>query len=381
MSCWRPTEKPPPNTQEEIANAGEGTDWFEEITRGRGYIHQQNLSINGGTEKTKYYASLNYFDQEGVVKNSDLTRITGRLNLDQKISDRISFGLSITASQVNNTNVPLGGGFNENAPPLRGAIDFPPIVPVRNEDGEFSRHPLGSLASTLPNPVSLLDIVDETVTERLLSNAFVDVKIIEGLNARMKVGIDKRTGTRDSYIPTTTIFGAQSSGEADKSLNQRNDQLFGLTLTYAKDFGKHSFTLLGGYEYQEFNSEGFNAGNNNFITDGFLYNALFSGVGTRAVGSFKAYDELASYFGRINYNFDNRYLFTASIRADGSPRFGANNRWGYFPSASVAWRIIGEQFMESQNLFSDLKLRVGYGQTGNNTVSGALAVFANTGNS
>ncbi|WP_157943716.1 MULTISPECIES: SusC/RagA family TonB-linked outer membrane protein [Arenibacter] len=367
-------------TLEEIANASQTTDWFDAISQS-GFIHQQNISINGGTENTKYLSSINYFDQQGVIKNSDLNRITGRLNLDQKIGKHINFGLTLTASTIKNRNVPLGSGNNEFAAPLRSAIDFSPIPPIKDENGNFSRHPITSFSSTLANPVSLLDIQDETVTERLFANAFVDVKIVEGLNAGVKVGVDKRSATRNFYSPTTNIFGASENGTASKFFNKRNDQLFGFTLTYNRLFGDdHNLTVLGGYEYQEFNREGFNSGNNDFITDGLLFNDLNAGIGNPLVGSFKTFDELASYFGRLNYIFKDKYLLTASIRRDGSPNFGANNRWGVFPSTSLAWRIINENFMANQNTFSDLKLRVGYGQTGNNAITGATALYQTRGN-
>ena len=367
-------------TAQEIANAPETTNWFDAISR-QGYIHQQNISVNGGTETTKYMASINYFDQQGVIQNSDLNRITGRLNLDQKIGKNINFGLTLTSSTVKNRNVPLGSLQNEFAAPLRSSISFTPLVPIRDEAGNFSISPIPSAASTLANPVSLLDIDDETVTERLFANAFIDVKIIEGLHARAKVGIDKRSAIRNFFSPTTNIFGAQDNGKATKLFNMKDDQLFGITLTYNKQFSNnHNITVLGGYEYQEFNREDLNAGNNDFITDGLLYNDLNAGIGDPRVGSFKSFDELASYFGRINYIYNDRYLLTASIRRDGSPRFGANNKWGVFPSASFAWRIINEDFMANQDTFSDLKLRLGYGQSGNNTISGATALYRTQGN-
>ena len=363
-------------TDAEISAAGEGTDWFDEITR-NGYVHQQNVSVSGGNESTKYLVSFNYFDQQGVMKNSDLTRYTGRFNLDQKISDHVKWGMTVTSSQVNNTNLPLGSGGNETSAPIRAAIDFNPTIPVRDTDGNFSLHEVNLLVQ---NPVGLLEKTDETVTDRLLANAFVEANIIEGLDARIKVGIDKRTGLRNSFLPTTTVPGKAAGGIGSKSLIRRNDQLFGVTLNYSKTIDEHSFTFLAGYEYQEFNYESFNASNNDFITDGLLFNDLGSGVGTQRVGSFKSFDELASYFGRINYNYKDKYLITASLRRDGSPRFGANNKWGAFPSASFAWRIINEDFMSGIGVLSDLKLRVGYGQTGNSSISGASALFRNSGN-
>ena len=139
------------------------------------------MSVKGGNDYTKYLFSVNYFDQQGLVKNSDLTRYTVRLNLDQKLSDRISWGMSLTGSQIDNVNAPLGGSFNENTPPLRGAIDFNPTIPVRDEDGNYGLHEI--LPAILPNPVSLFEITDNTRTNRIFAQGFTDVKIIDGPNS------------------------------------------------------------------------------------------------------------------------------------------------------------------------------------------------------
>ena len=364
----------PAYTEAEINSAGEGTNWFDEITR-PAHLTQHNVSVNGGNEYTKYLFSVNYFDQQGLVKNSDLTRYTVRLNLDQKISDRISWGVSLTGSQIDNVNAPLGGSFNENTPPLRGAIDFNPTIPVRDENGDYALHEI--LPAVLPNPVSLFEITDNTRTNRLFAQGFIDVEIIEGLTGTLKVGLDRRSGKRDSFLPRTLIFGAPLNGQGSKAFNENSDHLFEGVLSYDKSFGEsHSIKAVAGYSYQEFNWEGFNASNNDFISDGLLYNDLGAGNGTRGLGSFKGFTDLASYFGRVNYSYEDRYLVTVSLRADGSPRFGANNKFGYFPSVALGWRVINENFFPEQNVVSDLKLRVSYGQTGNAAIGGnALAIF------
>lgn len=268
--------------------------------------------------------------------------------------------------------MPLGSAFNERTAPIRGAIEFNPVIPLTDDDGNPSLH---DIISFLPNPVSLLNITDETLTERILANAFVDINILEGLDGRIKVGMDRRAGNRNSYLPTSTIFGNNAGGEGDKTLNRKNDLLFGATLTYQKSIKDHSFTALAGYEYQEFNDDGFDATNNRFITDGFLYNNLGAGVGNRRVESYKLFSELASYFGRVNYSFKDTYLATITLRRDGSPNFGENNKYGNFPSASIAWRIVNEDFMSGIGVISDLKLRVGYGQTGNTGFGIATSLF------
>ena len=364
----------PAYSEAAINSAGEGTNWFDEITR-PAHLTQHNVSVSGGNDYTKYLFSVNYFDQQGLVKNSDLTRYTVRLNLDQKISDRISWGMSLTGSQIDNVNAPLGNAWNESTPPLRGAIDFNPTTPVRDENGDYSLHEV--FPAILPNPVSLFEITDNTRTNRLFAQGFIEVEIIEGLTGTLKVGLDRRSGKRNSFLPRTLIFGAPLNGEGSKAFSENSDHLFEGILSYDKSFGEsHNIKAVAGYSYQEFNWEGFNASNNDFITDGLLYNDLNAGDGTRSLGSYKGVTDLASYFGRINYSYEDRYLVTVSLRADGSPRFGANNKFGYFPSVAVGWRIINESFFPEQNAVSDLKLRVSYGQTGNSAIGGnAQAIF------
>lgn len=369
-------------TEEDIASIGEGTNFYDLLTQ-NGFVNQHNISVSGGNDKTKYLTSFNYFDQEGVIKTSELTRYSLRFNLDQEINDRLSLGLSATASQVRNRNLPLGDDFNERAAPLVAALSFSPDVPAFDENGigGYGQHTIGP--QIWQNPLGLaLENTDNTITNRVLANAFATINIIEGLSATARFGIDRATGERDAYLPTTTLVGSQRGGVAEKRFRAKEDYLLNLVVNYSKRFDKHLVSALAGYEYQQFNESQFGSSNNSFISDGLLFNALGQGTGTPVVFSEKFQDEIASYFGRINYNYDERYLLTFTIRRDGSPKFGENNRWGTFPSVSAKWRIVNEGFFPSTNdLFTDLGLRVGYGQTGNSNIgANAQAIFeANTG--
>ncbi|MDN5205694.1 TonB-dependent receptor [Fulvivirgaceae bacterium BMA10] len=368
-------------TEDDIASIGEGTNFYDLLTQ-NGFVNQHNISVSGGNDKTKYLTSFNYFDQEGVVRTSELTRYSLRFNLDQEINDRLSLGLSAMASQVRNRNLPLGGDFNERAAPLVAALSFSPDVPAFDENGigGYGQHTIGP--QIWQNPLGLaLENTDNTITNRVLVNAFAKVDIIEGLSATARFGIDRSTGERNAYLPTTTLVGNQRGGVAEKRFRAKEDYLVNFVVNYSKTFDKHLFSALAGYEYQQFNESQFGSSNNSFISNGLLFNALGQGTGTPVVSSEKFQDEIASYFGRINYNYDERYLLTFTIRRDGSPKFGENNRWGTFPSVSAKWRIINEAFFPSTDLFTDLGLRVGYGQTGNSNIgANAQAVFqANTG--
>lgn len=349
--------------------------WFDEITR-TGLMHQHNVSINGGTEKTKYMASINYMKHSGVVKNNDMERITAKINLDQQISKYVKAGLSFNISRNNYDNVPLGSGEYEYAGIITSAVAFDPTIPVRDEEGEYSVNPL---MPQLPNPVSLLEITDKTIKERLLGSAYVEVEPLKGLKLKANLGIDRKYQKRKTYLPTTTRYGAGVNGQAYIAQEDNNDYLMDLTANYQKSIGQHSFNILIGYSYQKFNTEGVNAGNQDFINDSFIYNNLGAGNYSRPpVGSYSTVSSLSSYFGRINYSWKERYLLTATLRSDGASNFAKGHQWGYFPSISAGWRFSEEDFMKkfSSDFLSNGKLRVSWGQTGNyNVGNGAIDYY------
>lgn len=356
-----------PYTAKQISEAGEGTDWYDLVTQ-TGMIHQQNLSVSGGTSKLKYMASFNYYDQNGVVKNSDFTRFTGRVNIEHRINRIFSYGINATQSYIRSSNIPLGTEDFENSGLLNSALAYDPTVPVRDKDGNYSISPL---MTTVPNPVSMLEIDDYTKTRRLLVNAWASAEIIPGLVARVNLGFDDQTGQRNSYIPKSTLYGKQEGGKASKSQATSFDKLIEATVNY--NFGvnndRHKFNILAGYSYQDFTNEGFFASNSQFFTDIFKDNSLASGENKRpSVGSNKSKNVLISYFGRINYNLFDRYLFTFTMRVDGSNKFGVNNRYGFFPSGAFAWKVNNEPFMKNFRQLSDLKLRLSFGQTGNSNI-------------
>ncbi|MET6997087.1 SusC/RagA family TonB-linked outer membrane protein [Chitinophaga defluvii] len=361
---------------DKVAAAGAGTDWYDLVTR-QGSIQQHNVSVSGGSDGTRYLVSGNYFNQAGVVKNSDFTRYAVRTNLEQKLSNRFTMGLNLMMNQITNSNVPLGTQDWENAGILTSALTYDPTIPVRDANGKYMISP-GQ--ASMPNPVSLLEVNDVTVTKRLLGNVFMTADIVSGLQARMSVGIDNQIGKRTTYLPRTTLYGSQVDGQASINENNKLDKLFNATLNYKKTLfdDKHSLDALVGYEYQEFMGDGFSAGSSGFFTDAFLYNSLGAGevAGPSTVGSYKDKNKLASYFGRVNYTIAEKYYLTLTGRIDGSTKFGANNKYAFFPSAAFSWRVIEEPFMKQQSYVSDLKLRLSYGSTGNQNIGqNALAFY------
>jgi TonB-linked SusC/RagA family outer membrane protein len=353
-------------TDDQIESATEETDWFKEVTR-TGFQHQHNISLNGGTESTQYMASINYFDQDGVVKNNSTSRFTGKFNLDQQVSKLVRIGFSLSFSQNKYDNVPLGSGENENSGIIASAVRFSPLLPIYDENGDYFINPDRAF---VPNPVSLLEITDQTKKERLLGSLYAQIEPIKGLVIKGVLGMDRQNQKRENYLPKTTLYGAAVNGQANISQAESNGYLLDLTTTYIKKLGDHSFTALAGYSFQRFDREGFNAINRDFLTDAFLYNNLAAGQYTKpTVGSYGGKNALASYFARINYSFKDRYLLTGTIRADGASNFAKGNRWGYFPSLSLGWRFNNEAFMNSFSSFlSNGKLRLSYGQTGNSNI-------------
>ncbi|MDR2498075.1 MAG: TonB-dependent receptor, partial [Tannerellaceae bacterium] len=370
----------------EIANANaNGTYWMDEITR-TGVQQSHNVSVTGGTDKSKYLASLNYFDQKGVIKNSEAKRITASLNSDYEFSKYLKAGLSFNMSRNYYDNVPLGMHENEYAGIIASAIVFEPTLPIRNPDGTFTE---SVIYNQTPNPVSLLDITDNTTKDRVIGQGYIQIEPVKDLLLKGTLGFDRRSAKRKTYLPTSTRMGRIRNGVANQNQTDGMDYLMSLTANYSKTFGQHSFTALAGYEFQTFSDEWFSAGSNNFPIDAFLYNKLGAGTNDKAVDSYAGSNSLASVFGRINYSFAGKYLLTATIRRDGASNFNPSYRWGHFPSVSVAWRFSDEAFMTGINyLISNGKLRAGYGETGNSSVGnrtqdffgmGEKYVFGNTG--
>ncbi|GBU07591.1 SusC/RagA family TonB-linked outer membrane protein [Bacteroidales bacterium] len=365
----------PSYTDQQIANA-RTTDWFDEVTRA-GFQQQHNLSLNGGTSTTKYMASMNFTEQKGVVRNNNMERMSVKLNLDQQISKFVKAGLSLNISRNKYDNVPLGGSQWENAGLITSAVSFNPALPIYDQDGNYMLNPQ---LPQVPNPVSLLEIVDKTNKDRILMSAYIEAELVKNLKLRANFGADRKYQKRKNYLPKSTRYGGSANGSASIYQEDGNDYLMDLTANYTKVIANHNFTALGGYSYQEFSYEGFNAANSDFITDAFLYNNLGAGNYPKpSVGSKAGISSLSSFFSRINYSFMDRYLFTATIRTDGASNFAKGNQWGNFPSLSVGWRFTEESFFKvNPTLLSNGKLRASWGQTGNSNVGNRAIDFYKT---
>ncbi len=255
------------------------------IVRG-GYTQQHNLSLSGGNAKTSYFASGNYFDQQGVIIGTDYKRYNGRLSIDQIVSDKIKIGANIIISNSTANNT-ITGGENENGGIITAAIYWAPVIPLKTAEGNY---PLSPYYPNIPNPLSYGTITDQTTSNRVLSSAYGEWTIIPGLKARAKFSLDQSTSKRESYFPITFLYGVQANGAASISESSAQSNLDEYTLSYEKSLSdKHNINAVAGYTYQRSDWDGFNAANQNFLSDVSLYYDLASGQAIRpAVASSKS---------------------------------------------------------------------------------------------
>ncbi len=351
-------------SQGQIDNfVGKGTDWMKEVTR-TGIVNEHNLSVNGGAGDTRYLVSFGLYDQKGIAKNNSMNRITGRINLDQNFGKKVKAGINSSFAQIKYNDVPLGDSRQDNAALFYSAMTFIPTVPVYDENGKYSDNPIRNI---YPNPVSLLDITDQTVSKDLFVSGYLEYKPIKEFTLRATAGVDIKDTQADQYIPTTTKKGYNVNGQASKQNGKAQMNLINVIGTFNKNFSdKHDLSVMAGWEYKKNSWNGMGIVASNFPYDG----ALMNNIGTSEmenpnISSYKGSNEMASFIGRINYALMQRYILTFNVRVDGSSNFSKKHQWGTFPGVSLAWRMNEENFLKDMKSLSNLKLRVGYGQTGN----------------
>lgn len=355
----------PEFTQEQLAAIGNGTNWQKEIYR-QGFAQNHQLAFSGGQDKFNYYASVNYFDQKGVVISSGIKKYIGRVNLAYN-DDRFKFGLNLNSSLVNDDFVPNGVSVNESAGVVNSAILQDPTLPIRNPDGSYGQ----TLIVNLENPVALAnEVSDAAQTNRTFGNLFAEYFVLPALSIKINAGTDRQSARRDTYVSRQTKRGQAANGLASVQTSNSSNYLLELTARYSKTFKSiHNVELLGGYTYQQFEFDALGSSSQNFASDALLTNNLAAGTRSSfGVSTDRSQNQLLSYLGRVNYNLLDKYLLTASFRADGSSRFGENNKFGFFPSVALGWKIKEESFLKNLNVLTDLKLRGSYGLTGNQDI-------------
>lgn len=343
---------------DDIVNSISNTDWQDEVYRDA-LIKNYSLDISGGSEKSRYYSSISYFDQEGIINNTDFDRLTIRLNTDWDISDKLK--VSNNAQVVNSNNY----GPTSFETISNGIAWARPTQPVFDDDGNYTRV-LVPFSRT--NPVGLTDLqVNDRNTLSILDNLVLDYEIIEGLTAKVNVGTRLSFGNSGTYIPKT-LAESGFIGRATKSQSKSVSWLNENTLNYRRTINDHNFDLLGGITLQKSETESISGTGIGFTIDDFEYNNL-GAAEEKSTTSAYSDNALLSYLGRLNYSFKDKYFLTLSGRYDGSSRLAEGNKWQFFPSVAVAWNIARENFFNESTTVSNLKLRASFGKTGSQAIS------------
>lgn len=343
------------------------TKWIDEVSR-TGYIIDQNISVNGGTDKTKYFFSYNYYNNQGILKQSGLKRHNIRLNLDQEFTKIFKAGIKFSYSNIDANSTSVGTGGNGDNMIMR-VIDYAPDIAVKDENGKYNK----SYNKLYSNPVSYTDIEDETATERIFIAPTLELKLFDGLTLKGIGGYDTQSSVRKLFIPKAADNVNAQEGMASLGYSKAINASAESFLNFNKIFGDmHHVSAVLGVGYYKTISESFGLSGSDFFTDAFGFNnvGIASDKDRERISSYRAERTKLSQFFRANYAYNDRYMVTFTARRDGSSYFAANNKWGFFPSASVAWVLSEENFLQSVKAVSNLKLRVGYGATGNENVLG-----------
>ncbi|WP_304232044.1 SusC/RagA family TonB-linked outer membrane protein [Jiulongibacter sediminis] len=341
-----------------LYNAGGSTDWQDELTR-TAQSYTTHLSMSGAaSEKFSYFASLGLDNQEGILLNSNLKRYSGRLNLNQTgLNGRLNIAFNLTASQTEN-NRPDGGSMVVNM------LQLNPTIPAYTNGSP-------SLIDDMLNPLTRQEIYkDNAVNNRIIANFSPSLKITDDLTYKLNVGLDRSSTDRIVQMLPYALLEGLDLGSLNSSLVKNDNNLIENTLTYNYQKSSHNLNFLAGHSYQKtfehlrgFNLTGFaSSGIEPIYQDQTSTQEQPTTLNTYAIKN-----ELQSFFGRVNYGFEDKYLFTATMRADGSSKFGENNKYGYFPSFAAGWNISNEDFMTT-SVFTNLKLRASWGLTGNQEI-------------
>lgn len=350
---------------------GEGTDWLDQIFRGAAMTNA-SVNISGGSDKAKYAFSTGYFQQDGIIEETSFERFNLRFNGDLQANKRLKIGNSLSMSRIKEDPADTYSAFNSV---ILLALTAPPTVSARNPDGTYAGGNGGLDGFDEPNPIYSLEVPQFLNTKfRLTGTVFGEYEILTGLKFKANLGLDFSTQSLRGYNPAIPSSGGRPiirTGVTDQTSFSPN-YLGEFTLNYTKKINKHNFSVLGGYTAQEntFNTVGGGRTGYNVLGFPVLNDNIFRPTDLSETYNFNGYNSatLLSYIGRVNYDFNNKYIFQASFRRDGSSNFGPDNRFANFSAFSFAWRAIDESFVKDLEWLSDLKLRLSYGTVGNQDV-------------
>ena len=333
------------------------TDWIDLITHDQAAVQNYEVSVSSGSEKTRFYSSLGYFDQEGIILTNRFRRYSLRTNVDHDISNAFQTGVSIALSKTINNRVPndnVGNGI------FTRSIEQRPFDVPFKEDG---RYMIGGVDIPRHNGIQVLnEQKSKNEWYRVLANAYLTIKLLEGLEYKLSLSGDIRYSNDYLKLTKDHPYGSPK-GEITDYRSMMQNYLIDNTLTYTKQIKDFNFTALGGYSMQEINTDASSIVGKDFPSSQFDYINAAGRINSASTTGGK--NRLISTFFRLNMGYTDRYLFTFSIRADGSSKFADGNQWGTFPSVSGAWRISNESFFPKDGIISDLKLRASWGMTGN----------------
>ena len=353
-------------TESQINDFGDGFDWQDFIYQSAPFL-TSSLNVNGGNNKTKFSLSGSVISQDGIIKGSDYQRFSFRSNVDHQFNDKFSAVISTTFSRINTDRKDSDGGARGNT--LISSQFAPPTLTPYNADGTYRilapAYPF--LAPDLRNPVNYINEQSNLIKANItLINGSLIYKPTKSLTLKVLGGLENRDDRTDIY--TTRNF-LNSNGSASVSTNQYTSLLNENTLSYTNTFNnKHHVSALAGATYQDFINTSLTGSGAGFLSDAFQTYDLGASITPGIPGSGYSKSVLLSYLGRINYNYDNKYFLTVTYRADGSSKFSKGNKWGYFPSAALAWRISDENFLKNNDVISNLKLRASWGTTGSQAI-------------
>jgi len=353
-------------SQDEIKAAGEGTDWQDLIYRDAP-IQNHAFDISGGNEKTKFALGLSYFDQQGIIRNSGYKRINVRNSIDHQINKIFSVSFNSILSRSTNNDKDDVGGLRGNTL-LHSSFCAAPTVGPYNEDGtyRFLNEDYSFSATGFVNPVAYINEKNRNwYRNRVMSNLALNIKPIKDLTIRIAGNVENSEYRWDRY---DTSKYPNSTGSAGIETSNALELTSNNTITYNKEIGKHSFSVMGGSTYEQYQYTPFSVTGTGYINDVLESYDIGSAAVIDVPSSGFTEWKLLSFLGRANYSYDGKYLATATIRKDGSSRYSAGSKWGSFPSAALAWKVSKEEFMSNLDFISNLKVRAGYGVTGSTAI-------------
>jgi len=349
----------------ELLNNGTSVDWLDLVMQ-NGFTQNYQANISGGTEKTQASFSLDYQNEKGLLRGDEMNRYGGRLNIVNKMGDKLEVGASMHLNYRNQASSPSGA--------YHYARTYSPLAKPFNEDGSINRLPLYGSSSTSVNLLVDQDkdnYLNETKAFRVFATSYLAWNIVKGLTYRTNLGADVQSTTTGVFQGTQSSYAQSNSGNAYASKKEAKSTGYTWenTLSYSNSFGIHNINVLLGQSLSKSHYEDLSASGKGFAFDAVQYHNLTSAQSDKQITSSLTESSMLSFFGRVNYKLLDKYIITATVRADGSSVLAEGNKWGYFPSLAAAWRLKEESFLKDVEAVSDLKLRLSYGVSGNSAVS------------